>query len=235
MIACVRVPAGCAAHVPCRLPPVRVRVQSNSADPMSFTGTSSQGAAVSVEGRVVWHVSYTPRGAWPWALVGATIESMITAAGDAWSEFVHVRGSGAVAVFVAPEGMDGTASAYLTTGNGAVACGMVHGRVFVSGAVARNSTPNWPGESLMAPGESVRIRYVAATRMVSVVYRGRSYDLAALPATADIAHMRFGVALGGTNSMRVVGASIGGACRTRARAFAIASRCGSRCELRACL
>ena len=47
----------------------------------------------------------------------------------------------------------------------------------------------------MAPGESVRVRYVAATRMVSVVWRGWSYDMAALPAMADIAHMRFGVAL----------------------------------------
>ena len=60
----------------------------------------------------------------------------------------------------------------------------------------------------MAPGESVRVRYVATTRMVSVVWRGRSYDLAALPATSDIAHMRFGVALV-DNAMRVTGASAG--------------------------
>ena len=64
----------------------------------------------------------------------------------------------------------------------------------------------------MAPGESVRVRYVAATRMVSVVVRGRSYDLAALPATADIAHMRFGVALYPGNSMRITGASAGASC-----------------------
>ena len=61
----------------------------------------------------------------------------------------------------------------------------------------------------MSPGESVRVRYVAATRMVSVVWRGRSYDLAALPATSDVAHMRFGVALRHGNSMRVTGASAG--------------------------
>ena len=49
----------------------------------------------------------------------------------------------------------------------------------------------------MAPGESVRVRYVAATRMVSVVWRGRAYDLAALPATADIEHaVRRGAPLG---------------------------------------
>ena len=64
----------------------------------------------------------------------------------------------------------------------------------------------------MAPGDSVRVRYVAGTRMVSVVWRGRSYDLAALPATADIAHMRFGVALGWGDSMRVTGVSAGASC-----------------------
>ena len=64
----------------------------------------------------------------------------------------------------------------------------------------------------MAPGESVRVRYVAATRMVSGVWRGRSDDLAALPAMADIAHMRFGVALWRGNSMRVTGASAGASC-----------------------
>ena len=61
----------------------------------------------------------------------------------------------------------------------------------------------------MAPGESARARYVAATRMVSIVWRGRAFDLAALPATADIAHMRFGVSLCPGNAMRVVGVSAG--------------------------
>ena len=61
----------------------------------------------------------------------------------------------------------------------------------------------------MAPGESVRVRYVAATRMVSVVWRGRAYDLAALPEMADVAHMRFGVALAPGNAMRATGASAG--------------------------
>ena len=76
----------------------------------------------------------------------------------------------------------------------------------------------------MAPGESVRVRYVAATRMVSVVWRGLAYDLAALPATADIAHMRFGVALHWGNSMRVTGASAG----------ARASASGVACAVRSC-
>jgi hypothetical protein len=91
-----------------------------------------------------------------------------------------------------------------------VACWMYDGGVSVNGELVRNSTPDWGAR--MAPGEIVRVRYVAATRMVSVVRRGRSYDVVALPATADIAHMRFGVALHWGNSMRVTGASAGASC-----------------------
>ena len=66
-------------------------VQGMAADSMAFTMTSGAGAAV--EGRVlVRGVGDTSRGGWPWALVGATIESMLTAAGDAWAEFVLVEG-----------------------------------------------------------------------------------------------------------------------------------------------
>jgi hypothetical protein len=38
----------------------------------------------------------------------------------------------------------------------------------------------------MAPGESVRVSYVAATRMVSVVWRERAYDLAVEPPTLRV-------------------------------------------------
>ena len=56
---------------------------------MVFIITSDQGAAV--EGRVlVRGVGPTSRGRIPWALVGAPIESMLTAAGYAWAEFVLV-------------------------------------------------------------------------------------------------------------------------------------------------
>ena len=196
-----------------------------AADPVAFTMTSDQGAAV--EGRVLvrW-VGGTSRGSYPWALVGAPIESLLTAAGDAWTEFVLVDGNGSVAVFVAPEGLDRAASAVSTAGSGAVACGSHNGAVLVNGAWVRGSTPDWGAR--MAPGESVRVRYVAATRMVSVVWRGRAYDLAVLPATADIAHMRFGVALGRGNSMRVTGASAGASC---AQAGCVVRHCGlaSRC------
>ncbi len=43
--------------------------------------------------------------------------------------------------------------------------------------------------------------------MVSVALRGQAYDLAALPATSDIAHMRFGVALHRSNVIRLMGVS----------------------------
>jgi hypothetical protein len=199
--------------------------QSMAADPVAFTVTSDQGAAVE-GGVLVLCVGRTSRGVWPWALVGAPIESMLTAAGDAWAEFVLVEVCGDVFVFVAPEGLDIAACAVWTAGSGTVACGMYYGAVSVNGALVRDSTPDWGAR--MAPGESVRVRYVAATRMVSVVWRGRSYDLAALPATADIAHMRFGVALGWGNSMRVTGASAGASCAQAgcvARACGLASRC----------
>jgi hypothetical protein len=143
----------------------------------------------------------------PWALVGAPIESILTAAGDAWAEFVLVEGDGWVVVFVAPEGLDRAASAVSTAGSGTVVCWMYNGGVWANGARVRDSTPDWGAR--MAPGESARVRYVAATRMVSASWRGRSYDLAALPATSDIAHVRFGVALYPGNSMRVTCASAG--------------------------
>ena len=97
------------------------------ADPMAFTMTSDRGAAV--EGRVlVRGVGYTSRRELPWVLVGAPIESMLTAAGDAWSEFVLVEGYGNVWVIVAPEGMDRAACAWSTAGNGAVGCLMYTGQ-----------------------------------------------------------------------------------------------------------
>ena len=177
-----------------------------AADPMAFTVTSDLGAAV--KGRVlVRGVGGTSRGKIPWALVGAPIESMLTAAGDAWAEYVLVEGDGWVYALGAPEGLDRAASAVLTAGNGTVYCGLYYGAVWVNGACVRDSTPDWGAG--MAPGESVRVRYVAATRMVSVVWRGRSHDLASLPATAD---MRFGVALWRGNSVRVTGASAGASC-----------------------
>ena len=83
-----------------------------AADPVAFTMTSDEGAAV--KGRVVRWVGRTSGGGVPWTLVGATIESMLTAAGDAWAEFVFVEGHGEVPVFVAPDWIDRAASALWT-------------------------------------------------------------------------------------------------------------------------
>jgi hypothetical protein len=84
-----------------------------AADPVGFTMKSAQGADVEDRVLVRW-VGRTSRGVWPWALVGAPIESMLTAAGDAWAEFVLVEGFGDVAVFVAPKGLDRAACALST-------------------------------------------------------------------------------------------------------------------------
>ena len=85
-------------------------------------------------------------------------------------------------------------------------CRMVNGAVWGDWSLVRDSTPDWGGR--MARGESVRVRCVAATRMVSVVWRGREYELAALPATwGDLTRYRFGVVLSSTNTMRLTGAS----------------------------
>ena len=133
--------------------PSPVCAQSMAADPVAFTMTSDQGAAV--EGRVlVRGVGRTSRGNISWALVGAPIESMLTAAGDAWAEFVLVEGNGWVYVFVAPEGLDRAAGALWTAGSGTVACGMYNGRLWFNGAVVRDSTVDWGAR--MVPGESVR-------------------------------------------------------------------------------
>ena len=201
-----------------------------AADPMAFTMTSDQGAAV--EGRVlVRYVGLTSRYELPCALIGAPIVSMLTAAGDAWAEFVLVEGKWEVFVFVAPEGLDRAAGAWSMAGSGTVACDLYNGDVCVrvNGAWVRGRPPDWG--TRIAPGESVRVRYVAATRMVSVVWRGRAYDLAALPATttSDIAHMRFGVALGRGNSMRVTGASAGACVRYHTHSFVPIVACSCVC------
>jgi hypothetical protein len=45
----------------------------------------------------------------------------------------------------------------------------------------------------MTVGERVRLVYMAATRMLSVILHGVSIELVALPAHHDIAATRFGV------------------------------------------
>jgi hypothetical protein len=129
---------------------------------------------------------------------------MLTAAGDAWAAFVLVEGNGDVLVTASTEGSDSGAPP-----DGEVACSMNHGGVILNGAWAVEKCPDWGPP--MAPGESVRVRYVAATRMIAVAWRGRWYAMCELPATADIAHTRFGVILSAGNSIRLTGASTAGA------------------------
>jgi hypothetical protein len=172
---------------------------------LAFSMTSDAGAVVESRG-LVRFVGCTSRSQIPWALVGAPIESMITAAGDAWSEFELVEGTGWGFVFVAPEGLDRAANAF-SAETGTVACELSGGTVWVNCTMMRLRPPDWG--DLMAPGERVRLRFVEATRMVSIVWRGRAYDMAALPTTTNITHMRFGVALWVDQSMRITGASAG--------------------------
>ena len=73
------------------------RAQSMAADPVAFTITSDQGAAVEVRVLVRW-LGHTYRGLRSWALVGAPIESMLTAAGDAWGVRARGRRRGRVRV-----------------------------------------------------------------------------------------------------------------------------------------
>jgi hypothetical protein len=143
----------------------------------------------------------------PWALVGAPIKSMITASGDAWSDFVLVEGDGDVSLIIAPEGSIRANNVVEAFGWHTVVCRMINGAVIVNSIEKRSSTPDWV--SRMALSESVRVIYVAATRMVRIVRHGQAYDLAPLPEYADIARMRFGVVLNRGNSMRVTGMSAG--------------------------
>jgi hypothetical protein len=163
---------------------------------------ASEGAEA--DGCVVRFESMTPHGCNPSARVGAPIGAMLTAAGDAWAAFVLVEGNGDVLVTASTEGSDSGAPP-----DGEVACSMSHGGVILNGAWAVENFPDWGPP--MAPGESVRVRYVAATRMIAVAWRGRWYAMCELPATADIAHTRFGVILSADNSIRLTGASTAGA------------------------
>jgi hypothetical protein len=120
---------------------VRTRVQSMDTDPMAFTITSDTGAAV--EGRVLvrW-VGDTSWGNDPWALVGAP-KSMITASGDAWSDFVLVEGDGGVSLIIAPEGFIRANNLVEAFGWHTVVCRMINGAVIVNSIEKRSSTPDW--------------------------------------------------------------------------------------------
>ena len=146
------------------------------------------------EAGIVRYDRHLPGGSQPCALIGAPIGAMLTAAGDAWAEVVLLEGDGFVDAMIASDGL-GTLS---RVDDGILACA----RVTLRG------------------GARMRLRYVRATRMASVVVRGAEVDMGVLPATADIAHIRFGVRLTRGNSVRIQDVSTAG---TRARGARAAS------------
>ena len=170
---------------------------------MKFTIAST--GAVS-EGVTVRYVSATPDGLMPWALFGMSIADMLTPAGIAWIEFVLAEGGGGVFPLVAPVTLD-TAAGVWTVERHGVSCRMADGGVYLDHEFVRESTDRWGAG--MAAGERVRLVYVDATRMVSVVWRGASIDLVVLPAAHNIAVTRFGIALDIDNVVRITGASAG--------------------------
>ncbi len=191
---CVRV----CVCVPARAP----QHMAAAAAAMSFNPRS---VGAGGEGPVVTRVSSTLDCDDPWALMSTPLASMVTAAGDAHADFLLEEGDGVVAaVLVASDSMDRTKGAKAGEGH-VMACAMRDGAVWVDWSYVRGGTPGWGDR--MARGESVRVRCVAATRMVSVVWRGREYELAALPATWDMTRYRFGVLVGVSNTMRLTGAS----------------------------
>ena len=191
-------------------PPARADMAAAAA--MSFD-TRSDGAGG--EGTVVQHVSLTPVGDYPWALISSPITT--ACGGVAFADFLLEEGNGYVArnvaVIVAPASLDRTKGATWRVGGRVMTCWLGGGSLWVNGARVRDGPPDWGAG--MARGETVR--YVDATRMVSVVWRGREHDLAPLPAEWDASTYRFGVAVYRGNKMRLTGVSPAGAPRARAR------------------
>jgi hypothetical protein len=173
---------------------------------MEFTVAS---AGAGCDGGYLSFVSLTPDGRKPWALVDVPISSMLTAAGVAWIEFVHLEGDGRVALLAAPETLRTTAGLKTQGPMHGLECGLRDGWLMLDHHELRGSTSGW-GDRI-TPGERVRMTFVAATRMVSVVWRGRPVVLAALPATHDIRVTRFGALVNPGNSVRITAASTAGA------------------------
>ncbi len=149
----------------------------------------------------------------PWALMSVPIASLLSAGGDAFVDFTLKKAAEdrKVALLVAPDTMD-TARGAPPDAGGCVLRAFMNSAGFVAldGAEVRRNM--WFGEEPLARGETVRLRYVAATRMVSVVWRAREYELASLPAVYDLAHYRFGVqGVGAT--VRILAGSAAGARR----------------------
>lgn len=170
--------------------------------PVAVTiGLRSDGAGG--EGPVVECVGLAGEG-WPWALVSHPLSVMTSVDGAAFVEYLLEAGDGRIFLLVAPNDID-PAQGVATGGSLVMICCMIGGRVSVDGSVGRRDTPGWGAP--MAPGETVRVRCVTATRIVSVVWRGREHELAPLPATWDVTRYCFGVIVAAGNTVRLTEAS----------------------------
>ncbi len=141
-----------------------------------------------------------------------TIAAMLTPAGVAWIEFMLEEGNGDVFLMVSPQTLDRSMGVWFGQRRG-VMCHVSNGYAVLDRAIVRPSTHDWG--SRMPAGERVRLVYVGATRMVRVVWRGRSIDLVALPPHHDIATTRFGIGLNFRNTVRITGSSAGAWWRVR--------------------
>jgi hypothetical protein len=174
---------------------------------MGFAIASTGAAAAR---NVVRWVSNVEDGNFPWALVGAPLASMLSEEdGTAWIEYVLAEGDGIVHVLVARESLDTDRAIWFQEKCG-VACYMADGELCLHGVSIRARIPCWGPP--MSAGEVVRLVYVRVTRMISVVWRGQSLDLCALPVSYSVADARFGVVVSSGNAVRITGASSAGAC-----------------------
>ena len=188
-------------------------------------GILSKGAVG--DGPSVKHRSRTSDGGSPWALVSAPLAAVLSLDGDAFADFL-VEEAGKddyVSLLLAPDTMD-PAQGARRLGQRAVHIWMEDGRrvnASVDGEGKDLETPHWCAG--VKAGHTLRVRYVHGTRMVSVLFLGRTYAMCALPAAYDVARYHFGVDMGRRFSMRVTDASPAGA------RCCGALRCASPCKL----
>jgi hypothetical protein len=197
-------PLGCVRTTPARASSPRARAINQG---MPDAGVQFVFAAI---GEVVEGAALLRRGSNvdgthpPRVFFGVPIAAMLSPAGVAWIEW-HVEGDGFLWLLVAPAASHRAARVMAPARRG-VMCDVRNG--WVRYRTAGLGTP-------FAAGDRVRLVYVDATRVVSVMWRGASIDLVALPAAHDAAAARFGIELSEDSRVRITGTSVGGA-RTRA-------------------
>ena len=123
------------------------------------------------------------------AFLGASLAELLTPEGEAFAEFLLEEDTEFVDLCVQNDVKED--GAFFLVGGHSVTCSTRRGCVTRDGDTVREATHDWGAR--MTPGDIARVRYVAATRMISVLWRGRLHELAALPAGCDVAHTYFGV------------------------------------------